>query len=72
MNDPEAEFQMRLDSPFTMKYYNKERQAAEEARLKSAFDEFVAHEKANLTPDEEVDQSLLESNILSWKSNFNF
>ena len=52
MNDPEAEFQMRLDSPFTMKYYNKDRQAAEEARLKSAFDEFVAHEKANLKPDE--------------------
>ena len=56
---------MRLDSPFTMKYYNKERQAAEEARLKSAFDEFVAHEKANLTPVDEADQTLLESNILS-------
>ena len=59
---------MRLDSPFTMKYYNKDRQATEEARLKAAFDQFVAHEKANIKPAEETsaeEQSLLDINILN-------
>ena len=44
LNDPDAEFELRLKTPFTMVYYNKERQEKEEARLKESFDLFIANE----------------------------
>ena len=48
LNNPDAEFELRLNSPFTMKYYNKDRQEESERQIKTAFDLFIQNEQANM------------------------